>query len=123
VLAALERAEQAPPEDFQHHMGWVLIALQNAFFRLLHAPSVEEGLVATVGCGGDTDTNGAIAGALLGAVHGREAIPARWMRALLGCRPLQGIEGVYRPRPVTFWPVDVLVLSERLLLAGGASAG
>lgn len=123
VLAALERAEQAPPEDFQHHMGWVLIALQNAFFQLLHASSVEDGLVATVGRGGDTDTNGAIAGALLGAVHGREAIPARWRRALLGCRPLQGIEGVYRPRPVTFWPVDVLVLSERLLLAGGASAG
>ena len=30
----------------------------------------------TVMAGGDTDTNAAIAGALLGAVHGRDAIPA-----------------------------------------------
>lgn len=38
--------------------------------------------------GGDTDTNAAIAGALLGAVHGRDAIPSTWQRALLSCRPL-----------------------------------
>jgi ADP-ribosylglycohydrolase/fructose-1,6-bisphosphatase/inositol monophosphatase family enzyme len=116
VLEALERAEQGPPVDFQRSMGWVLIALQNAFFRLLHSTTLEDGVVDTVGCGGDTDTNGAIAGALLGAVHGREGVPQRWRRALLGCRPLP-IEGVLRPRPVTFWPVDALVLAERLLLA------
>jgi ADP-ribosylglycohydrolase len=30
--------------------------------------------------GGDTDTNAAIAGALLGAVHRRGAVPAEWQR-------------------------------------------
>lgn len=120
VLAALEGAEQGPPEDFQRNMGWVLIALRNAFYRLLHAPSLEEGLVATVGSGGDTDTNGAIAGALLGAVHGRDAVPLRWRRALGGCRPLRGEEGVRQPRPQTYWPVDALVLAERLLAAGAS---
>lgn len=42
----------------------------------------EEGLRYVVGCGGDTDTNAAVAGALLGAAHGRGAIPAAWLRVL-----------------------------------------
>ena len=46
--------------------GFVLIALQNAFFELLHAPDLQTGVVNTVRRGGDTDTNAAIAGALLG---------------------------------------------------------
>ncbi|MBI5513224.1 MAG: ADP-ribosylglycohydrolase family protein [Deltaproteobacteria bacterium] len=118
VQEALERAEAGAPEDFQRRQGWVLVALQNAFHALASGPSLEDALVATVGRGGDTDTNGAIAGALLGAVHGREAVPRRWQRAVLSCRPTVVTGNVHHPRPVTFWPVDALVLAERLLLAG-----
>ncbi len=32
-----------------------------------------------VGLGGDTDTNAAVAGALLGAAHGVDAIPPTWL--------------------------------------------
>jgi len=42
----------------------------------------EEGLRHVVGLGGDTDTNAAVAGALLGALRGVEAIPARWLERL-----------------------------------------
>ena len=56
--------------------GWVLLALQNAFCHLRRGATVEDALVATVGKGGDTDTNAAIAGALLGAADGLGAIPA-----------------------------------------------
>ena len=63
------------PEDSWSNMGWVLIALQNAFCRLRRGEKVEAALVATVGKGGDTDTNGAIVGALLGAADGLRAIP------------------------------------------------
>jgi ADP-ribosylglycohydrolase len=35
-----------------------------------------------VGLGGDTDTNAAVAGALLGALHGRAAIPDAWLDRL-----------------------------------------
>ncbi len=70
-----------------------------------------------MGLGGDTDTNAAIAGALLGAVGGRRAIPDRWMRAVLSCHPVEGAAGVKQPRPTTFWPVDALVLAERLVCA------
>jgi ADP-ribosylglycohydrolase len=102
----------ALPEDFTH--GRALIALQNAFYRLSSGASVEESLVATVGCGGDTDTNAAVTGALLGAVHGREAFPARWVYAVLACRPLSEAASP-RPRPAQYWPDDVLELAEALL--------
>ena len=87
VVEALRgrRARAARAADGENQ-GWVLVALQNAFHDLLHAPGVEEGIVASVARGGDTDTNAAIAGALLGAVHGREAVPAAWRSLVLSCR-------------------------------------
>ncbi|PKN57951.1 MAG: ribosylglycohydrolase [Deltaproteobacteria bacterium HGW-Deltaproteobacteria-14] len=80
----LEAADAAPICD-AGGTGWVKTALQNAFHRLLHAASFEDGLVATVMAGGDADTNAAIAGALLGAVHGELDIPPAWRETVLGC--------------------------------------
>ena len=117
VRECIDRAAVAAPDDFMTHQGWVLIALQNAFFQLLHAESLVAGLSDTVMRGGDTDTNAAIAGALLGAVHGRDAAPSTWRRALLSCRPLPDSPTTH-PRPMQFWPVDVLDLAERLLVVG-----
>lgn len=117
VVATIERARHELPSSFTHHEGWVLVALQNAFYRLLNAATFEEGLIGTVMAGGDTDTNGAIAGALLGAVHGREGVPRRYREQVLTCRPLREI-GALQPRPREFWPVDAMVLAEALLLAG-----
>lgn len=115
VREVLDRASSSPPQDYLTKAGWVLVALQNAFFRLLHAESFEAGLVDTVACGGDTDTNAAIAGVLLGAVFGREAIPFQWRQMVLTSRPLAGQPGVNRPRPREYWPVDLLELAERLM--------
>lgn len=58
--------------------GYVLWALRLGVWALCHAPDVETGLVAVIAMGDDTDTNGAIAGGLLGAAHGLAAIPQRW---------------------------------------------
>jgi len=96
-----------------------LIALHNAFYQALHATNVEEALVDTVMRGGDTDTNGAIAGALLGAIHGRSGVPERWQREVLACRPGTGSADCRHPRPPAFWPADALELAEDLLRAGG----
>ena len=125
VLQALLDAATSQPPDFERQQGWVLVALQNAFFQAIHAENVEDGLVSTVGQGGDTDTNGAIAGALLGALHGASGFPQRWTSRVLSCRPI----GTRRARPAEYWPVDVLVLAEALLAGGirhhaqGAPAG
>lgn len=119
VRDAVVLAAEAPPEDMVECMGLVTKALQNAFYQLLHAPDAEAGIIATASAGGDTDTNAAIAGALLGAVYGREGIPERWRRAVLSCHPAAGIAGVRRARPSGLWPVDVLTLAEQLISCDG----
>jgi ADP-ribosylglycohydrolase/fructose-1,6-bisphosphatase/inositol monophosphatase family enzyme len=121
VVEALRQAAETAPVCDGASQGFVLIAFRNAFYELLHAESLEAGVVATVRRGGDTDTNAAIAGALLGAVHGRAAVPPQWRRMILSCRP----HGRYakRPRPMIYWPVDVLEVAERLLIQGSRAAG
>jgi ADP-ribosylglycohydrolase len=119
VIEAVVNAPSKPPDEYFKQMGWVLIALQNAFWQLLHAESLEEGIVNTIMRGGDTDTNAAIAGALLGAVHGRNAIPLPWLDRILTCRPIAGIAAVKHPRPQAFWPVDALWIAEQLVWLGG----
>jgi ADP-ribosylglycohydrolase len=116
VTTALRQAMAGrAPEDFQHHMGWVLIALQNAFYHLAAGTGVQPALIATVGQGGDTDTNAAIAGALLGSADGRSSLPMRWIMPVLTCRPDPALHPA-RPRPDDYWPDDILDLTEALLL-------
>jgi ADP-ribosyl-[dinitrogen reductase] hydrolase len=122
VAQALTRAEHSPPESFTSHQGWVLIALQNAFYQLCHAESFEHAMVDTIGRGGDTDTNAAICGALLGAVYGLRNIPDRWVRVIEECTPESGLNGVHQPRPREFWPVDAAELADNLLFAGTTHA-
>lgn len=114
LMEALTAAEAAPPREFMRQRGWVLIAFQNAVYQLLHAAGPEDGIVDTVRRGGDTDTNAAVAGALLGAVYGQAAIPERWSAAILACRPEAGRPGLRRPRPPELWPVDALKLAAGL---------
>lgn len=110
-----------PPEDYQTHMGWVLVALRNAFYHLNSGHAIEPGLIATVAAGGDTDTNAAIAGALLGAADGRSVLPVRWTMPVLTCRPDPVLHPA-RPRPEEYWPDDLIDLTEALLLSGGHDA-
>lgn len=116
LMEVLNNAE-FPVRDAMKQKGWVLIAFHNAFHQLLRANTFEEGVVNTVMLGGDTDTNGAIAGALLGAVHGRAAIPFQWTQMILSCRPDPVLQPAH-PRPQFLWPIDALILAENLLLAG-----
>ena len=115
LLDAVHGAAVAPPADYVHQQGWVLTAFRNSLWQLTHAPDLKEAVVDTVMRGGDTDTNAAICGALLGAVYGREAVPGQWIECLLNCRPAAGRANVFRPRPECFWPVDALELAERLI--------
>lgn len=114
LAAATAAAATAPPPTYTQQIGWVLIAWQNALWQLLHAPSLEEGIVATIMQGGDTDTNAAIAGALLGAVYGMPAVPERWCATLRGCRADQGEPGAPTRRPREYWPCDAEALAAAL---------
>ncbi len=116
LLEAVRGAAESPPADYVRQQGWVLTAFRNALWQLLHATNLEEAVVDSVMRGGDTDTNAAICGAILGAVHGRDAVPGQWVESLLNCRPAAGQPNVRHPRPECFWPVDALELAERLLV-------
>jgi ADP-ribosylglycohydrolase len=59
-------------------MGWCRLTLHLAFRAAQDAAKVGpfEALVRLIGLGGDTDTNAAVAGGLLGAIYGTAAWPA-----------------------------------------------
>lgn len=112
---ALELARQGvAPESFMHQQGFVLIAFQNAFRHLALGTPLAEAVIETVAQGGDTDTNAAICGALLGAAQGVVAIPSRWRMAIQACRPIEEL-GALQPRPARYWPDDLPALAEALL--------
>ncbi|MBI2918135.1 MAG: ADP-ribosylglycohydrolase family protein [Chloroflexi bacterium] len=83
VTEAIRLVEGSSLDDFalsdRHTMGYTLKAMQVGLWALDGPEGFEETLVSVVNAGGDTDTNGAVAGAALGAVHGLGAIPARWL--------------------------------------------
>jgi ADP-ribosyl-[dinitrogen reductase] hydrolase len=62
--------------------GSALASIAIGLVVAFNADTFEEGLTWAVGLGGDTDANGAVAGALLGARLGAAAIPAPWLDAL-----------------------------------------
>lgn len=89
--------------DLEPHAGWVEIAFQAAFYLLEHcrdASSVAPALCRLAAAGGDTDTNTAIAGALLGARFGLKALPEDWRQGVLsgstkrpaGLRPTRALQ-------------------------------
>lgn len=69
------------PEVFESELGtsgYVVDSLQAALYYGLTAESVETAISRAVNNGGDTDTIGAIAGAVAGARFGSTDIPDRW---------------------------------------------
>jgi ADP-ribosyl-[dinitrogen reductase] hydrolase len=61
---------------------YVVDTLTCAFWYFRQGENYEESLVRAVNRGGDSDTIGAVLGALLGAAGGLEAIPDRWARVV-----------------------------------------
>lgn len=62
--------------------GYIGIALQIALTELFHGKSFYDSLVNVMRRGGDTDTNGCITGALLGAYYGTSEIPNEWINTV-----------------------------------------
>ena len=60
-------------------IGHTLIALQTGLWASVAPMGFEEALRQIVESGGDTDTNGAVAGSVLGARFGASAIPESWL--------------------------------------------
>ena len=63
----------------QNLIGHTLIALQAGLWAAMTPLGFEAALRDVVEAGGDTDTNGAVVGAVLGARYGVSGIPERWL--------------------------------------------
>jgi ADP-ribosylglycohydrolase len=85
-LQKAEAAAHLPTADAVKQLGQscpLEKALPATFTILLqHGDSLETALVENVMAGGDSAARGLVLGILLGAAHGRGAIPPRWLEAL-----------------------------------------
>ncbi len=81
VIGAISNATTLEWELWENG-GYAIDTLQCAIAGWYQNDSFEEGLIKVVNRGRDADTVGAVAGALLGAYHGIDSIPTRWVDAL-----------------------------------------
>ncbi|MCC7427186.1 MAG: ADP-ribosylglycohydrolase family protein [Alphaproteobacteria bacterium] len=109
-------AEAAIPDlaDCTRQMGWVRHAFRNATARLASGQPIGTAIAETIARGGDTDTNAAICGALLGAAQGVGALPLDWLETLKECRPGPGSDTAHT-RPPAYWPAEAGLLAEILV--------
>lgn len=86
VMEASEHGPLAPVElEHRFGQGWVGDeALAIGVFCALTAMDLASGLLAAVNHSGDSDSTGSIAGNILGAFYGVDAIPAEWRERLDG---------------------------------------
>ena len=76
----LERREELP---ILGERAWDAVSCAEiALWAAWHEPNLERALIWLANAGGDTDTNAAVAGGLLGARDGEAAVPGRWIAAL-----------------------------------------
>lgn len=62
--------------------GWCVDTLKAAAWAFNTTQTFEDGMVAAVNLGGDSDTIGAVYGQIAGAFYGYSAIPERWVKAM-----------------------------------------
>lgn len=84
AVPVIEALGNAPTHEWEmwENQGYTLDTLQCAVAAWYQNESFEEGLIKVVNRGNDADTVGAVAGALLGAYHGIDSIPTRWLGTL-----------------------------------------
>lgn len=103
VLEALLRASTSPPNAPSQG---AIYSLQNAFYQLLHAKTLTEGILS---CVEDTfPVDRAICGALLGATYGEKAFPEEWKKVLQSS-PLG------EKRPPDYQPHNIFLIAEKLI--------
>ena len=95
ILARLSRVLDAGlaslPESEIHSDGFVLHTLEASLWCLLTTASFPEAVLKAVNLGDDTDTTGAVTGAMAGLAYGVEGIPAEWIAGLVKLREIKFI--------------------------------
>lgn len=95
AFAPVARGDR-PPE--LRSTGYVVHTLQTALWLALDADSAEGAVVDAVNRGGDTDTVGAVTGAVAGARFGAGALPERWLTEIAEREELRELAGTLYER-------------------------
>lgn len=69
-------------EDQIKSLGYVVDTLEASLWCLLNSSSFTKAVLKAVNLGGDSDTTGAVVGALAGVCYGFDAIPGEWLNQL-----------------------------------------
>ena len=91
IAAAPRRALDDIPIRAGNAIGYTVTCTAAAFWAVEQKAPLEATLLAVVNAAGDSDTNGAVAGALLGARDGMEAIPQRWLARIRDRAKLEAV--------------------------------
>ena len=75
------RSEYTTREEV-NNSGWAVSTLEAALWAFNTTEDFEDGMIAAVNLGGDSDSIGAVYGQLAGAYYGFGAIPDRWIKAV-----------------------------------------
>ncbi len=81
LLNGGDEPARTPREDIVGD-GYVVHTLEAAVWCLLNTRCYRDCVLLAVNLGEDTDTTGAVAGGLAGAIYGMEGIPCEWLGAL-----------------------------------------
>jgi len=79
----IDGKESYVDSDSKKYQGYFGIALQNTLYEFYKGDDLKTSFIEIIKRGGDVDTNLAIAGGLLGAYYGKEAIPSEWIDTVL----------------------------------------
>lgn len=96
-------------------MGFPPACIPACLYILLTTSSFEEALTDVVNLGGDTDTAGAILGAMAGAYYGVDAIPARWLDGLHNREGIESRAIALAQRSIDGLDIPELVATEQML--------
>jgi ADP-ribosylglycohydrolase len=87
IKSYIENAWSSSVEELQldepDSMGYTLKAMSAGVWAYVHAENFEHGLLEVINEGGDADTNGAVAGSILGAKFGYHSIPQKYIDGLI----------------------------------------
>jgi ADP-ribosylglycohydrolase len=75
--------------DEEGNLGYTLKALNAGIWSYYNSINFEQGILNIIHEGGDADTNGCIAGSILGSKFGYSAIPNKWINGLLDREELE----------------------------------
>ncbi len=107
---AIEKKER----DIDTNKGWILHAFYCAIYSFIHFENYTDAMFWIMSKKGDTDTNGAIAGGLLGAYYGYDELYKEQednIDIMINCTTLEG----NKPRPNKYKPKKLEKIIKRLM--------